>query len=133
MLTQDYYQISCVLYLLTILCWIRVRGKFRDYSIINAHAPTEDKDDEEKDNFYLEPKTVYSQRPKHDIKTVLGDCNAKLGKEENNYPHAGSNGFHEECNGNGHKLVQFAAARYYYWGNYIHSYEYTQSDMEVTG
>jgi hypothetical protein len=35
------------------LCWIRVGGKCRNYSIINAHAPTEDKNDEEKDNFYL--------------------------------------------------------------------------------
>jgi hypothetical protein len=43
------------------LCWIRVCGKFRNYSIINAHAPTEDKDDEEKDNFYLELETVYSK------------------------------------------------------------------------
>jgi hypothetical protein len=28
------------------LCWIRVLGKFRIYSITNAHVPTEDKDDE---------------------------------------------------------------------------------------
>jgi hypothetical protein len=51
---------------------------------------------------------------------VLGDFNAKVGKEENNYPYAGRNGLHEECNGNGYKLVQFAAATYY-WRNYIHS------------
>jgi hypothetical protein len=89
---------------------IRVRGKFRYYCIINAHAPTEDKDDEEKDNFYLQLETIYSQCPKHDIKIVLGDFNAKVGKEENNYPHVGRNGLHEECNGKGHKLVQFTAA-----------------------
>jgi hypothetical protein len=65
------------------LCWIRVRGKLRNYSIINAHAPTEDKDDEEKDNFYLDLETIYSQCPKHDIKMVLGDFNAKVGKEDN--------------------------------------------------
>jgi endonuclease/exonuclease/phosphatase family metal-dependent hydrolase len=88
---------------------IRVRGKFRNYSIINADAPAEGKDDEEKGSFYLQLGTVYSQCPKHDIKIVLGDFNAKLSKEENNYPHSGRNGLHEECNGNGHKLVQFAA------------------------
>jgi hypothetical protein len=88
------------------LCWIRVRGKFRNYSIINAHAPTEDKDDEEKDKFYLELETIYSQCPRHDKKMVLGDFK---GKEKSNYSYAGRNGLHEECNGNGYKLVQFAA------------------------
>jgi exonuclease III len=73
------------------LCWIRVRGKFRNSSIINAHAPTEDKDDEEKDEFYLELETVYSQCPRHDIKMVLGDVNAKVGKEKRNCPYAGRN------------------------------------------
>jgi endonuclease/exonuclease/phosphatase family metal-dependent hydrolase len=92
------------------LCWIRVRGKFRNYSIINAHAPTGDKDDEEKDKFYLELETVYSHWPRHDIKMVLGDFNAKVGKEESNYPYAGRSGLHEECNRNAYKLVQFAAA-----------------------
>jgi exonuclease III len=92
------------------LCWIRVRGKFKNCSIINAHAPTEDKEDEEKDKFYLELETACSQCPRHDIKIVLGDFNAKVDKEESNYPYAGRNGLHEECNGNGYKLVQFAAA-----------------------
>jgi hypothetical protein len=64
------------------LCWIRVLGKFRNYSIINAHAPTEDKDDEEKDNFYLELETAYSPCPKHDIKMVLGDFNAKWARKQ---------------------------------------------------
>ena len=58
----------------------------------------------------MELETVYSQCPKHDIKIVLGDFNAKVGKEVNNYPYAGRNGLHEVCNGNGSKLVQFAAA-----------------------
>jgi exonuclease III len=83
------------------LCSIRVCGKFRNYSIINVHAPTEDKDDEEKDKFYLELETIYSRCPKHDIKMVLGDFNAKIGKEGNNYPYAGRNGLHDESNGKG--------------------------------
>jgi hypothetical protein len=36
---------------------------------------------------------------------VLGDLNAKVGKGESNYPYAGRNGLHEECNGNGCKMV----------------------------
>ena len=42
---------------------------------------------------------------------VLRDFNAKVAKEENNYPYAGRNGLHEECNGNGYKLVQFAPTK----------------------
>jgi len=102
-------------------CWIRVCGKFRNYSIINVHAPTEDKDDEEKDKFYLELETIYSRCPKHDIKMVLGDFNAKVGREESKNPYAGRKGLHEGSNENGYKLVQFSAHnRYDYWGNYLH-------------
>jgi len=62
------------------LCWIRVRGKYRNYSIINAHAPAEDKDDAEKDKFYLELEIVYSQCPRHDIKMVLGRLQHESGQ-----------------------------------------------------
>jgi len=91
------------------LCWIRVRGKFRNYSIINVCAATEDKDDEEKNKFYLELETIYSRCPKHDIKVLFEDFNAKVGREENNHPYTGRNGLHEESNENGYKLVQFVA------------------------
>jgi hypothetical protein len=64
------------------LHWIRDRGKFRNYSIINARAPTEDKNDEEKDKFYLELEIIYSQCPKHDIKMVLVDPTLKWAKKK---------------------------------------------------
>ena len=44
----------------------------------------------------MELETVYSQPPRHDIKMVLGDFNAKVGKEESNYPYAGRNGLHKK-------------------------------------
>jgi hypothetical protein len=34
------------------MCRLQIRGKFFNYSIINVHAPTEDKNEEEKDAFY---------------------------------------------------------------------------------
>uniref|UniRef100_A0A182N9Y6 Endonuclease/exonuclease/phosphatase domain-containing protein n=1 Tax=Anopheles dirus TaxID=7168 RepID=A0A182N9Y6_9DIPT len=34
------------------LCTLRMRGKFYNISLINVHAPTEDKEEEEKDLFY---------------------------------------------------------------------------------
>jgi hypothetical protein len=36
------------------MCKLRLRGKFYNYSFICIHAPTEDKDEEEKENFYDE-------------------------------------------------------------------------------
>jgi hypothetical protein len=49
------WRILCAAYQFSgaLVCWISVRAKFRNYSIINVHAPTEDKDDEEKDKFLL--------------------------------------------------------------------------------
>jgi hypothetical protein len=50
------------------MCWLRIRGKFFNCSIINAHAPTEDKFDIEKDAFYDGLRNLYDACPKHDVK-----------------------------------------------------------------
>ena len=72
------------------ICMIRVRGLFFNYSLICVHAPTEEKDDDEKDNFYEELDQTYEECPKRDVKIILGDLNAKIGQEEVNRPIIGS-------------------------------------------
>jgi len=62
------------------MCILRLKGQFFDYSLINVHAPTEEKEDEIKDQFYSELKTAYQSCPKNDIKIMHGDFNAKEGK-----------------------------------------------------
>ena len=93
------------------MCWLRIKGKFFNYSIINAHAPTEDKSDIEKDAFYDELRNLYDACPKHDVKLIIGDLNAQIGKETIYYPTIGKEAFHQESNGNGKRLIHFAASR----------------------
>jgi hypothetical protein len=42
------------------MCSLQIRAKLFNYSIINAHAPTEDKTDSEKDAFYDELRKLYN-------------------------------------------------------------------------
>ncbi|XP_042911563.1 uncharacterized protein [Parasteatoda tepidariorum] len=63
------------------LCVIRIRGQFFHYSIICAHAPTEDRSDDEKETFYEELDKIFNDCPRHDRKLIIGDLNAKVGKE----------------------------------------------------
>jgi len=46
------------------------------------YAPTDDKADTEKEKFYDVLQTVKDRTPKSDTILVLGDANAKLGKED---------------------------------------------------
>jgi len=93
------------------VCWLRIRGKFFNYSIINAHAPTEDESDTEKDAFYNELRNMYDACPKHDVKLIIGDLNAQIGKEAIYYPTTGKKAFHQESNKNGKRLINLAASR----------------------
>ena len=63
------------------MCWLRIRGTFFNYSIINAHAPMEDKSNIEKDAFYDGLRNLYDACPKHDVKLIIGDLKARIGKE----------------------------------------------------
>jgi hypothetical protein len=49
-----------------------------DISVLNVHAPTEDKDDDIKDSFYEELEQVFDQFPKYYMKILLGHFNAKV-------------------------------------------------------
>ena len=45
------------------------------------HAPSEEKSDDLKDGFYEEIEQVFYHFPKYRMKILLGDFNAKVGKE----------------------------------------------------
>lgn len=59
-----------------------VEGKFFNIAFVNGHAPSEDKSDEEKEKFYSLLESTLEGIPRHCIIILLGDFNAKIGKEE---------------------------------------------------
>jgi hypothetical protein len=43
-------------------------GRWCDVTVLNVHAPTEDKDDDTKDSFYEEIEQVLDQFPRYHMK-----------------------------------------------------------------
>ncbi|XP_060665569.1 uncharacterized protein LOC132797813 [Drosophila nasuta] len=82
----------------------------RAAALICAHAPTEEKDDATKDAFYAELDRAYGRCPSHDIKILLGDFNAKVGREDIFGATVGRFSLHETTSSNGLRLIGFAAA-----------------------
>ena len=80
-------------------------------SIVVAYAPTEESEEDQKDKFYETLQTVIEKIPRHDIVIILGDMNAKVGREVDVFgPAIGVHSAHEECNDNGTRLASFANA-----------------------
>ena len=90
------------------LCKIRIKGKYTNVTLVNMYAPTEDKTDPAKEKFYEELQLVTDQTPKSDTILVLGDANAKLGKEDIYKEVSGKHTLHELSNWNGEMLLEFA-------------------------
>jgi hypothetical protein len=51
------------------ICSLRIRGVFFNTTIICVHAPMEEKDEMQKDNFYEDLERIY--RVIHDLRTLL--------------------------------------------------------------
>ena len=55
------------------LCKLRVKGKYNNITLINAYAPTEDKIEEAKEQFYDDLQSIVDKVPKRDITIIFGD------------------------------------------------------------
>jgi len=82
-----------------------------DISFVNLHALTEDKRQEEKDLFYEDVMATLNTIPRRRIQIVLGDMNAKIGKETTFRPVIGSHSLHNTSNDNGLRLIDLATER----------------------
>jgi endonuclease/exonuclease/phosphatase family metal-dependent hydrolase len=76
-----------------------------------VHAPTEVKDDVIKDSFYEEIEQVFDQCPRYHMKILMGDFNAKVGREDIFKQIMGNVNLHEASNDNGVRVVNFATSK----------------------
>jgi uncharacterized Zn-finger protein len=93
------------------MSYIILRGRWFNIIVINVHAPCEDTNDDIKDSFYEELRRVFDQFPRYDMKIVLGDFNAKVGREDIFKPTIWNETSHEISNDNGVRVVNFATSK----------------------
>ena len=74
------------------------------------HAPSEEKSDDSKDSFYEELEQVSNHFPKYHMKFLLGDFNAKVGRE-NIFKPTIRNKRLQDSNDNGVRIVNFATSK----------------------
>jgi endonuclease/exonuclease/phosphatase family metal-dependent hydrolase len=92
------------------MSYIILRGRWFHIIVLNGHARTEDKTDDVKDSFYEELERIFDKFPKYHMKILLGDFNAKVGREDILKP-IWNESLHEISNGNGVRVVNFATSK----------------------
>jgi hypothetical protein len=93
------------------MSYIILSGRWCHVIVLNIHAPTEDKTDVVKDSFYEESERLFDRFPKYHMKILLGDFNAKVGREDIFKLTIRNESLHEISNDNGVRLVNFATSK----------------------
>jgi exonuclease III len=90
------------------MSYIIPKDRWFHIMVLNVHVPT---DVNVKDGFYEELARIFDKFPKYHMKMLLGDFNAKVGREENFKPTIGNEILHEINNDNGVRIVNFATSK----------------------
>jgi hypothetical protein len=93
------------------MSYIILRDRWCHIIILNVHTPTEDEIDDMRDSFYEELERVFDTFPKYHTKILLGDFNAKVGREDIFKTTIGNESLHEISNNNGVRVVNFATSK----------------------
>ena len=93
------------------MSYIVLRGRRCNIIVLNVHAPSKDKSDDLKDSFYEELEQVFDHFPRYHMKILLGDYNAKVGRENIFKPTMGNESLHQDNNDNGVRIVSFATSK----------------------
>jgi hypothetical protein len=76
-----------------------------------VHAPCENKRDDIKHSFREEKGSVFDQFPKNDMKIILVEFSAKVGRETIFKPTIRNESLHEISNDSGVRVVSFATSK----------------------
>jgi hypothetical protein len=88
------------------MCYVKLKEKFCNTSVICTRAPTEEKD-LIKDEFYDELTRTLHKLSKHCRKMIRRDFNVKLGRDRTFYPNVGGHSRHRQENNNEIQLSDF--------------------------
>ena len=102
-----------------------LKGRF--VTLVNVYAPTMDSSEEDKVSFYLSLHEVVQKVPPVDKIIILGDFNARVGRDFETWTVLGRHGV-GKCNSNGLRLLQFCSEMLFYIGNTM----FRQKDMFKT-
>jgi len=83
------------------MCYLEIQCRWFKVILINCYGPTEDKDEDIQSEFYEDLERVYNKLTTNNIKIILGDFNAKIGRESILKPTIGSENLHETSNDKG--------------------------------
>ena len=60
---------------------MRLQANHTKVTIIQVYAPTNAASDQEKNEFYEQLQDILDAAPEHDLKIIMGDFNAQIGKD----------------------------------------------------
>ena len=78
------------------LSYVGLRDHWHNIIVVNVLAPSEEKINESKDSFYEDLEQVFNHFPKYHMKMLLGDFNAKVGRENIFKPTIGQESLHQD-------------------------------------
>ena len=117
--------------------YIVLRGRWCNIIILKVHSPGEVKSDESKDSFYKELEQVFDHFPTYHTKILLGDFNAKVGRENIFKLTIGNESLHLDSNDNDVRIVNFATSKNLvvkstmFPHQNIHKYTWTSPDGKI--
>ena len=93
------------------MSYIVLRGRWCNIIVLNVHEPVEEKIDDSKGSFYEELEQVFSHFPKYHMKNLLGDYNAKVGRQNIFKLTNVNESLYQDSNDNGVRIVNFATSK----------------------
>nr|KAG5709545.1 hypothetical protein BaRGS_001595 [Batillaria attramentaria] len=103
-------------------------------NIIQCYAPTNDAEEEKKDDFYQQLQTVIDRGGAKDMTILMGDFNAKIGSDNTGYENTmGTHGL-GQMNENGERFADFCALnQLVIGGKHLPTQAHPQGHMEIAG